>query len=326
MIGLSVPGYSERTINLTALAPAAVHLVTHVRVESGHLAAWVTDTQSVGQYAVGSDYVPPAANAATTVVLPGLGDGLASRELLLYVPGSLGAQVTVHVVGASGSFVPSGMSSVLVAPGKAVAISMSKVSVPAGASLVVSSNLPVLAAERSALPRPGTVPTDSVYAAAAAPIIQAATDHGRPDLWAVARACRVGCAGGCRPRRSLCLDVPDHIASTFPRGARGPFAGIRHPRARPRGGSLARGRSAARIWTGLRRGGADRDARIRPARLCSAARLHAVDRVDGGCAARSAGGAQHLWRVAVSPRGSRPRPSRLGRSRELRASVQAARR
>jgi Family of unknown function (DUF5719) len=175
LMGLSVPGYSEQTINLTSLAPAAAHLVTHVRVDSGHLAAWVTDTQSVGLYALGTDYVPPAANASTNVVLPGLSDGLSARELLLYVPGALGAQVTVHVVSTSGSFVPNGMSFMPVAPGKAVALSMSNVSMPPGSSLVLTSTLPVFAAEHSELSRPGTLPTDSVYAASATPIEQAAT-------------------------------------------------------------------------------------------------------------------------------------------------------
>jgi Family of unknown function (DUF5719) len=175
LMGFAIGGRTERSINLSALAPAARHLVVHVRVDSGHLAAWMVDSETKGRYSAGIDYVPTVNQFSRSAVLPGVAGGRVSRELLLYVPGTLGAQVTVHVISATGFFVPSGLSSLTVPPGRAVAVPMSTVSLPAGASLVVTSNQPLLATEHDATPRTTSHVADTAYAAAASPVDQAAS-------------------------------------------------------------------------------------------------------------------------------------------------------
>lgn len=170
--GVTVAPHAQKVVELDAVVPDIAHLAVHVVVSQGRVEAAVRDLQINGLDAQGADWVPESVPPAKQVIIPLSPGGGGLRELSLVAPGSSDATVAVHVVGASGSFVPVGAESLTVPAGGVLSVDASKF---AGTNLenlaiVLSSNAPITAGLLARRSASGSALADLAWSSAAAPL------------------------------------------------------------------------------------------------------------------------------------------------------------
>src|SRR5215469_4388094 len=117
-------------------------LALHVQTSSGQVAADVWQGPSRG----GSSgaWLPQAAPPATRVVIPGLTAAANAARLLVTVPGSVDANVTVTALTAQGQFKPLGAAPQVAPSGVSSSFALTSLGGSA-AALVLTSNVPITA-------------------------------------------------------------------------------------------------------------------------------------------------------------------------------------
>lgn len=138
--GITVLPHQLVTQNLSSATAGASVVAIEVRTTTGRVAAAVSTSARSGPVS----WLPSAAAPATTAVIPGAPPSAAQSGLLLVVPGSQNARVSLAAITAQGRYQPLGSQQVDL-PGQ----SASFVQLPAlgggAVALVLTSNVPVAA-------------------------------------------------------------------------------------------------------------------------------------------------------------------------------------
>ncbi|MFL6139039.1 MAG: DUF5719 family protein [Frankiaceae bacterium] len=170
--GLRVGAHQRVVLRLVGLVPDQAALAVTVTARSGRIAAALRDTRRQGDRPGGVDWVPPAAAAARTLVLPGI-DWHAGQQLLTIAdPGPTAAAVRVQVVRGDGSFVPSGLDAVAVPAGRLRTVDLTEAVGGRGAAVRLVSDRPVRAGLTSTLAGAGDYAdyADTAFATATRPV------------------------------------------------------------------------------------------------------------------------------------------------------------
>jgi hypothetical protein len=163
--GVTIGPGEERRLPLTDVAPTAAELAVGVHATRGRVVAFTSDAfASRAGRPPGLDWLPATVRPSRTLRLDGLPPA-DRRTLVVGNPSDLEALVTVEVAGAAGSFAPTGVDRLAVAPGTVQTVDLTKaVDTDEPVALRLRSRVPVVATVRS------QVPGDTAYAASATPL------------------------------------------------------------------------------------------------------------------------------------------------------------
>jgi hypothetical protein len=148
--GITVAGGSEEPVLLSTLvADHAADLTVHVVVRSGRVGAAVQATDAK----TGADWLPAAAEPATSLVLPGIPADATDVRLIIYATGTDDADITLKLATSSGPITPAGHERLHIRAGTTAAVDLEDVTKGDAGSLVVTSSevhtpVPVVAALR----------------------------------------------------------------------------------------------------------------------------------------------------------------------------------
>jgi hypothetical protein len=147
--GITVPPNSRQRIDLTEVAPQTDELALGVHASRGRVVASVDDSFT-GAAGTGRDWLSGTDLPTRRVRLAGLPARGRGQRLFVANPGDLEALVEVQVAGASGTFTPTGLEPVAVAPGAVEAVDLADV-LPRGEAvgLRLRSRVPVVATVRT---------------------------------------------------------------------------------------------------------------------------------------------------------------------------------
>ncbi len=151
--GLVVPGQDRVVVRLDEVAPGVNGTAFHVIARSGRVGASVDDEQRVGLDVIGTDWIPAAAEPATTVYIPGILAGDGARVLSVVSTTDNDAVVTVRVLAQDGSYAPFERGSLIVPAGAVATLDMTPAlpATPDGvlpAALELTSDQPIVAGMR----------------------------------------------------------------------------------------------------------------------------------------------------------------------------------
>ena len=134
--GITVPPYETVTESLSALGASSPVVAIEVRTSIGRVAADVWESS-----AAGSNWLPSTTAPSTSMVIPGVPPSGGEARLLIAVPGSLSARVSVLAITPQGLYHPFGTQTVDVPPNSAFYAQLA----PLGgiAALELTSNVPV---------------------------------------------------------------------------------------------------------------------------------------------------------------------------------------
>jgi hypothetical protein len=149
--GLTIPPHSVKPVELSSVAPQTDELALSVHATRGRVAAAVTDSFSARpSEQPGQEWLAGTDLPSRTLRLAGLPAGSDTGTLLVANPSELEAVVEVQVAGKSGSFAPSGLDAITVAPGAVEQVDLGRVLPKNEAvALRLRSRVPVVAAFRS---------------------------------------------------------------------------------------------------------------------------------------------------------------------------------
>lgn len=161
--GIVIEPHSVSRIRLDSLAAGESELAVHVHRRRGSVSAVVNDT-STATYR-GTEPISAARPPGRHQVIGGLVAGTSGRTLLVLNPGSSTARVDVEVIGAEGTFTPSGFEQVVVKGGTVAAVTVPDTAGAGAQAIRLTSDEPVSSTVRMA-------PTvnDYAYAEATVPL------------------------------------------------------------------------------------------------------------------------------------------------------------
>jgi hypothetical protein len=164
--GITVAPGESTTVRLVDVAPQSAELMVHVEASRGRVAVAASDRFAARPAApVGVAWVADAGRPSRVVRLAGVPSRAATKTLLVGNPSGSEALVDVEVAGQGGSFVPSDLETVSVAPGTVETVDLEEVLPDKEAVAVrLRAQVPVLASLRVA-----TV-GDVAYAGTAVPL------------------------------------------------------------------------------------------------------------------------------------------------------------
>ncbi|WNI15781.1 DUF5719 family protein [Actinacidiphila sp. ITFR-21] len=148
--GITVPGGGTEPVLLsTIVADKAADLTAHVVARSGRVGALLESTDTKA----GADWMAPAADPATSLVLPGIPADAADVRLVAFATGSDDADLTVKLATSTGLITPAGHETLHVKSGMTASVDLGDVTKGDAASLVIGSSdvhtpVPVVAAVR----------------------------------------------------------------------------------------------------------------------------------------------------------------------------------
>lgn len=133
--GITVPGKGSKPVLLSTLvADKVADLTVHVVVRSGRVGAAVQATDA----SHGTDWLPPSADPATTLVLPGIPADATSVQLVAYAPGSDDADLTVKLATSTGQISPAGHETLHVKAGMTTSVALGDITKGDAGSLVLT--------------------------------------------------------------------------------------------------------------------------------------------------------------------------------------------
>lgn len=135
--GVTVPGQGAKPVLLSTLvADKVADLTVHVVVRSGRVGAAVQVTDSK----LGTDWLPPAAEPATSLVMPGIPSDATSVHLVAYATGSDDADLTLKLATATGLISPAGHETMHVKAGMTATADLGDITKGEPGSLVLGSS------------------------------------------------------------------------------------------------------------------------------------------------------------------------------------------
>ncbi len=165
--GITVPPHSVRRIDLADIAPQTDDLAVEVNASRGRVVASVTDSYAAKAAAQpGQEWLAATDLPSRTLRLDGLPATSSSSTLLVANPSDLEATVDVRVAGKSGTFAPTGLDTITVAPGAIESVDLARV-LPKKEPVAIRlrSRVPVVASVRV------TDGTDHAYATPVTPLV-----------------------------------------------------------------------------------------------------------------------------------------------------------
>jgi hypothetical protein len=182
--GLVVPGQDRVIVRLDEVAPGVNGTAFHIVARAGRVGASVNDDQSSGLTAIGTDWIPAAAEPATQVFVPGILAGDGARVLSVVSTSDNDAIVSVRVLAQDGSYEPFERGTIVVPSGAVVTLDMSPAlpSTPDGvlpATLQLSADQPIVAGMRQFFGG-RNVQNEASFTAGAQPFIGSAAVSGLP--------------------------------------------------------------------------------------------------------------------------------------------------
>jgi hypothetical protein len=148
--GITVPGNSSEPVLLSTLvADKEQDLTVHVVARSGRVGAAVQATAS----GKGADWLPAAADPATSLVMPGIPADATDVRLIAFTTGSNDADLTLKLATSTGPITPAGHETLHVKSGMTAAVDLGDVTKGDAGSLIIGSSTvhsaePVVAALR----------------------------------------------------------------------------------------------------------------------------------------------------------------------------------
>ncbi|MEO5711827.1 MAG: DUF5719 family protein [Nocardioidaceae bacterium] len=180
--GITVAPHSVRRIDLADIAPQTDDLAVEVSASRGRVVASVTDSFAAQPSAQpsaqpGQEWLAATDRASRTLRLAGLPATSSSSTLLVANPSDLEATVDVRVAGKRGTFAPTGLSTITVAPGAIETVDLARV-LPKKepVALRLRSRVPVVASVRV------TAGSDHAYATPVSPLVGPAAAPVVPGL------------------------------------------------------------------------------------------------------------------------------------------------
>ncbi|MCZ4498668.1 MAG: hypothetical protein JWQ74_1221 [Marmoricola sp.] len=152
--GITVAAGATRTFDLAEQAPALGNLAVRVMAKRGLVVASSAERYPLAT--VGADrfeWLPPQPEPTKVVTLAGLPARPSSSALLVVNPGQVDAVATIKVVGATGTFVPTGVLPLRIPPGAVRMLPISSLFDGKPMALRVISQQPVTATVRSVAAR-----------------------------------------------------------------------------------------------------------------------------------------------------------------------------
>jgi hypothetical protein len=169
--GLIVPALSRVAVNLSRVAPRLPAAVWQVQVRAGRVVAALQDLDSEGLVQFGIDWVPPAAEPANRVIIPGVLGGPGGRQLIIFAPGDTDTEVQVRLLTPDGAFSSTEEATVEVEGGTVTTVNMAGALGGDPATIELLSEQPIVAGIRQRHPGvDATVPdirTEVSYSAGA---------------------------------------------------------------------------------------------------------------------------------------------------------------
>jgi hypothetical protein len=163
--GITLPGNSSRTFDLTKVAPSTGELAAHVTTSQGLVSVTAVDSFTRNRIGgVTREWLPDQGSAERRLRLVGLAGSPASATLLVANPGTVEAVVELELVSGKGPFTPKGLESVTVAPGAVASLDLTRGLDGEPVALALKGSGPVVASVRTIAGK------DETYAAAAAPL------------------------------------------------------------------------------------------------------------------------------------------------------------
>lgn len=165
--GITVAPHSSRRIDLADIAPQTDDLAVEVSASRGRVVASVTDSFAArATDRPGQEWLAGTDLPSRTLRLAGLPATASSSTLLVANPSELEATVDVRVAGKAGTFAPTGLDPITVAPGAIESVDLGRV-LPKQevVALRLRSRVPVVASVRV------TDGSDQAYATAVSPLV-----------------------------------------------------------------------------------------------------------------------------------------------------------
>ncbi|WP_329132529.1 DUF5719 family protein [Streptomyces sp. NBC_01476] len=135
--GITVAGGTSKPVLLSTVVPQkTADLTAHVVARSGRVGALlqVTDTKA------GADWMAPAAEPATSLVLPGIPADATDVRLEVYASGSDDADLTLKLATSTGTITPAGHETLHVKSGMTASADLGDVTKGDPASLIIGSS------------------------------------------------------------------------------------------------------------------------------------------------------------------------------------------
>ncbi|MFB7397156.1 DUF5719 family protein [Streptomyces sp. NPDC056191] len=142
--GIPVPARSTVPVLLSTLTGEAAQqsVTVHVTTRSGRVGAAIASADEK----LGSDWIAPSADPASTAVLPGIPADATSVRLVAFVPGEDDADLKIQLVTQSGTIVPASARSLHVKSGMTAAVDLPDLTRGEVGSLMLSPSDPKKAA------------------------------------------------------------------------------------------------------------------------------------------------------------------------------------
>jgi len=135
--GITVAGGgSEPVLLSTIVADKAADLTVHVVARSGRVGALLESTVAKA----GADWMAPATDPATSLILPGIPADATDVRLVAYATGSDDADLTLKLATSTGEITPAGHESLHVKSGMSTAVDLGDVAKGDPASLIIGSS------------------------------------------------------------------------------------------------------------------------------------------------------------------------------------------
>jgi hypothetical protein len=132
-------------IDLAGYVPGLDVASLQVEATRGLIVAAVQVQHFTATSAVGSDWIPPAHDAARSVMVEPTASGAATRTLIVTNPGGREALVQGRVLDEDGAFNPEELADLRIEPGATVSVPISEIAQRSAVAVRLTSNVPLVA-------------------------------------------------------------------------------------------------------------------------------------------------------------------------------------